>query len=90
MDRKIITITIFIFTLLLLSIAIVFGHKLENRLSSIQISNTKWNDIISSREESEYDLIDGLKFNGYDLFKDKVNNKYYYSLVKMIETHIIQ
>ena len=63
------------------TIGILFLLSKSRKYQDLVISKKKWNEIITSREESTKLNIQSLKFNDYNLIIDEKNSIIYYSIV---------
>ncbi|MBQ9297847.1 MAG: hypothetical protein IJ223_02235 [Clostridia bacterium] len=79
MSRNKILIPIIILTAIIILIIIILNPS--TRFNKISISETKWNNIISSRTENKNLILRDLEFNDYNLVIDEKNNTVYYSLI---------
>ena len=52
------------------------------RLSSLRLAETETADLFAARTETDLRLLNGISFNGYDLFLDDGDSTFYYSLVE--------
>lgn len=78
MNKKILLGIIIALTLLVISLIIIFGIK--DKYNKLVINNTKWENIISKRKQSNDIEIEEIRFNDYNLLIDN-DNIIYYSIV---------
>ena len=79
MNRKKVLISIIIFTTII--IVAVIALSFSKRHNNISISESKWNNIISTRSENTDLVLENIKFNGYNLIIDETGSTLYYSLI---------
>ena len=74
--------------ILFISIVLFLGdyRKHKGSFSSLCISKNEFDEIISSRKQSNIPLLEELIFDGNTLFFDKQDNRFYYSLVENSDT----
>lgn len=68
--------------ILLATIFFVFVCFSGNRWSKYKADSSSYEKIKSERTVSDAKLIESIQFNGFDLFFDKINNRWFYSLVE--------
>ena len=86
MNRKKILIPIVIFTAIIVLFIIVLNRG--KRYNNISISQTKWNEIIDTRNENKNLVLEDLEFNDYNLMIDESNNTLYYSTINESKTKL--
>lgn len=81
-------ISLFLSLILFVFLFFFFGNykRQKESFSSLCITNDEYNQIISTRSFSDSSLIKELIFDGNELFYDKEDNRFYYSLVKDSKT----
>ncbi len=79
MSRKKLLILI-IFITIIIGILIAFMNY-STKFKKVQIDQTQWESIISSRKENDNAKIEKIEFNGYGLIIDEEADKIYYSLI---------
>ncbi len=79
MSRKKLLILIIIITIVI-GIIIAFMNY-STKFKKVQIDQTQWESIISSRKENDNAKIEKIEFNGYGLIIDEEADKIYYSLI---------
>lgn len=79
MSRKKLLILI-IFITIVIGILIAFMNY-STKFKKVQIDQTQWESIISSRKENDNARIEKIEFNGYSLIIDEEADKIYYSLI---------
>lgn len=79
MKRRLVLIPILIITLII-GISIFLVNN-KDKYSKLSITQNKWNEIISTREENNNLKLESIEFNGYRLIIDNKNNSIYYSMV---------
>lgn len=79
MSRKKLLILI-IFITIIIGILIAFMNY-STKFKKVQIDQTQWESIISSRKENDNAKIEKIEFNGYGLIIDEEEDKIYYSLI---------
>ena len=78
-NKKIILGVVLLFTLILLVVFLILNIK--PRLHKYIVSDSKWNTIITDREESASLTLNTILFNDYSLIIDPSDNTIYYSFV---------
>ena len=69
-----------IFITIVIGILIAFMNY-STKFKKVQIDQTQWESIISSRKENDNARIEKIEFNGYGLIIDEEADKIYYSLI---------
>ncbi len=80
MNKNRLLIIIAIITLLLCSI--VFIQNETKTFEDVVVSKKEFNEIIKQRKKSKKIRIDNIKFNDFELFFDKLNSSWYYSIIE--------
>lgn len=80
MNRKQILIIIILITILAILLVITFSPA--DRYKELIVSESKWNSIISNREESQELSLETIEFNDYRLMIDEDSSTLYYSLIE--------
>ena len=70
-----------IIAIALIAVSIILLMNRNTRFNKLVINESKWNNIIKDREESNDIQLDNLIFNDYNLIIDNENNIIYYSIV---------
>jgi len=84
MNRKILIITIVIFTLLIICL-VAFLNK-SNRYNDLSITKTEWENIKESRNENNNLVLENIMFNEYNLIIDDSASTLYYSCINDSQT----
>ena len=71
-----------IIVILLITIILLKISDKKVRLNEIKINEEQWNSIVSERNETKDKLVETIKFNDYDLIFDKLENKWFHSLIE--------
>ena len=80
MNRKWLLIIVLLISMSVIAISIFLN--ISKRFNNYIINNTKWNEIINKRTESNSLKLDDIKFNDYSLLIDKENKTIYYSYIE--------
>ena len=80
MNRKV-TILFLLIIIFLMILFLRFTSSFKIELNKLVVSEDVWNEIINTRVLSEENLLNKIKFNGYELLKTD-DNKYYYSIIE--------
>lgn len=78
MNKRIIAIAL----LLLSMLSLTFLLSKNSKWSDFYTTESEWNKIIETREETNEELIFDLKLNRYEIIYDQTQNKWYYSLLE--------
>ena len=84
MDKKKILIPIIIITAIIILLIVLVNPSKRYKRSII--SEEKWNNIISSRTESNNLVLENITFNDYNLMIDENSNTLYYSVINNSKT----
>ena len=80
MKKKRVLIPIIIFTVVIIILIIVFNSS--HKLSSLSISESKWDSIIDTRTENSNLKLTSIEFNDFRVIIDETDSTLYYSLLK--------
>ena len=81
MNRNYVGITLGAISLVLFFVASAFMTP-QAKFNDICVTNEKYEDIISKREETDEPLLTNLKFNDHKVYYSNVNRTWYYSVVE--------
>ena len=70
-----------VLALTIISIVIILVLTSKTKYNKLIVSDSKWNDIIDSRNESADINLESIEFNDYNLLIDEENSVIYYSVV---------
>lgn len=79
MNRIKILIPIILFTVIAIILLVIFNYSV--RYNRVIIDEATWNEIISTRTESQELSLKDIEFNDYNLIIDETNSKLYYSII---------